>query len=186
MKVILRSFHDNHSTKQLKRKDNQMMELKTSLKVFNEADISVGEGIVTGQIRKRLAGSPDHPSERIMAILATFQPGTLEPLHWHLVEAFHYVISGRAIVRDIEGHAYEVGPGSVIYAPPGITGSHEWDIQEQLQLLAIRATTDAERSLQLTVDPLTKESKIELKQLVGDLIVGGAVNFKKSLYESGA
>jgi quercetin dioxygenase-like cupin family protein len=83
------------------------MELKPSLKVFNEADLPAGQGIVSGQIRKRLAGSPDQPSERIMAILATFQPGTLEPLHWHLVEAFHYVISGRAIVRDIEGHAYE-------------------------------------------------------------------------------
>jgi quercetin dioxygenase-like cupin family protein len=153
------------------------MELKTSLKVFNEADIPAGQGIVSGQIRKRLAGSPDHSSERIMAILATFQPGTLEPLHWHLVEAFHYVISGRAIVRDIEGHTYEVGPGSVIYAPPGITGSHEWEIQEQLQLIAFRATTDSERSLQITVDPSTKESKIELRQLAGDLIVGGSMNF---------
>ena len=158
------------------------MELKSSLSVFNEAEIPAGQGIVSGQIRKRLAGNADHPSERILAILATFKPGTLEPLHWHVVEAFHYVISGRAVVRDIEGHAHEVGPGSVIYAPPGITGSHEWEVQEELQLLAIRATTDVERSLQITVDPSTRESRIELKQLAADLIVGGAVNFKQSLY----
>jgi mannose-6-phosphate isomerase-like protein (cupin superfamily) len=182
MKVLLRSFHNKHSAKRLRRKDNPIMEMKTSLKVFHEADIPAGQGIVSGQIRKRLAGSADHPSDPIMAILATFQAGTLEPLHWHLVEAFHYVISGRAIVRDIEGHVYEVGPGSVIYIPAGITGSHEWDIQEQLQLIAFRATTDSERSLQITVDPSTKQSKIELEQLADDLIVGGAVNFKKSLY----
>jgi mannose-6-phosphate isomerase-like protein (cupin superfamily) len=153
-----------------------MMELKSTLKVFSETDVPPGSGIVPGQIRKRLAGTTEHPSERIMAILASYKPGTVEHLHWHITEAFHFIISGHATVRDIEGHTYDVGPGSVIYAPPGIVGSHEWEVKEGLQLLAIRATTDPERSLQLWVDKSTRESRVALDQL------GGAVDFKKSLY----
>jgi len=159
-----------------------MMELKSTLKVFNEKDVPEGSGIVPGQKRKRIAGSSEHPTERIMSVLASFKPGTLEHLHWHLTEAFHYVISGRAIVRDIEGKTYDVGPGSIIYAPPGIAGSHEWEVKEELNLIAFRATTDPERNLQIWVDRSTKESRIDFDHLVGDVVAGGAVNFRKSLY----
>jgi hypothetical protein len=31
-------------------------------------------------------------------------------------------------MRDIGGNSYPIGPGSAIYAPPGIAGSHEWEI----------------------------------------------------------
>ncbi len=154
------------------------MKMRSTLKVFNEADVPAGPGIVKGQTLKRLGGSAEHPSEKIRVSLATFKPGTLEHLHWHLVESFHYVISGRAVIKDIEGKTYNVGPGSVVYAPPGISGSHEWDIKEELQLLGVRATTDPERNLQITVDESTKESKIELELLFR----WGAVNFSKSLY----
>jgi mannose-6-phosphate isomerase-like protein (cupin superfamily) len=117
-----------------------------------------------------------------MSVLASFKPGTLEHLHWHLTEAFHYVISGRATVRDIEGRTYDVGPGSIIYAPPGIAGSHEWEVKEELKLIAFRATTDPERNLQIWVDRSTRESRIDFDHLVGDVVAGGAVNFRKSLY----
>jgi hypothetical protein len=63
------------------------MELKSTLKVFNESDDPPGSGIVPGQIRKRLAGTAFHPSERIMAIMASDEPGTVEHLHWHITEA---------------------------------------------------------------------------------------------------
>jgi mannose-6-phosphate isomerase-like protein (cupin superfamily) len=110
--------------------------------------------------------------------LATFKPGTLEHLHWHLIEVFYYVISGRAIMRDIEGRTYDVGPGSVVYAPPGIAGSHEWDVIEELQLIAVRATTDPERTIQFTVDKKTMGSHIEFDFLMRR----GGGEFKKSFY----
>lgn len=154
------------------------MELKSTLKVFNESDLPSSPGIARGQTTKRLAGSAEHPSERIGVILASFKPGTIEHLHWHLTEAFHYIISGRGIVRDIEGNSFEVGPGSVVYAPPGILGSHEWEIKEDLQLISIKATTDPEKIIQFTVDKSTMESKVELDYL----IKRGAAALKKSLY----
>ena len=57
---------------------------------------------------------------------ASYKPGTHEQLHWHPIEACYYVISGHATVRNFEGKEHEVGPGSIIYAPPGIEGAHEW------------------------------------------------------------
>jgi hypothetical protein len=65
----------------------------------------------------------------------------------------------------------------VVYAPAGISGSHEWDIQEPLQLVAVRATTDLERGLQFTVDKKTLASTIELDEL----LKRGGAHFK-SLY----
>jgi mannose-6-phosphate isomerase-like protein (cupin superfamily) len=154
------------------------MEVKSTLRIFNEADVPGGPGVVEGQTFKRLAGDEKFPTERIMVGIATFTPGTLEHLHWHPIEVFYYVISGRAVMRDIEGNSYDIGPGSVIYAPPGMEGSHEWDITEALQLIAIRATTDPERNIQFTVDKETKESTAEFDYLVRR----GAVKFRKSLY----
>ena len=108
------------------------MELKSTLKVFNEADLPAVPGVTQGQILKQLAGSAEHPSERLTVRLASFKPGTYEELHWHLIEAFYYVISGRAVMTDIEGKTYDIVPGSVVYAPPGIAGSHSWEIKEAL------------------------------------------------------
>jgi len=143
-----------------------MAELKSTLKVFNAADITGGPGVVKGQTIKRLVGNEERPSERIFTGLASFVPGTYEPLHWHFIEAFYYVISGRAVMKDIEGKTYDIGPGSVVYAPAGIAGSHSWDIKEQLQLITVRATTDPEKIIQFTVDESTKESTIEFDFLM--------------------
>jgi mannose-6-phosphate isomerase-like protein (cupin superfamily) len=95
-----------------------------------------------------------------------------------LIEAFYYVISGRAVMRDIEGKTYDICPGSVIYAPPGISASHSWEIKEQLQLISIRATTDLEKIIQFDVNPSTKDSSVSLTHLE----MRQAINFKKSLY----
>lgn len=142
------------------------MELKSTLKVFNAADVKEGPGIVEGQTIRRLIGNDERPSERIHAILASFIPGIHEPLHWHFIEAFYYVISGRAVMTDIEGKRYDLGPGSVVYAPAGIAGTHDWDIKEQLQLIGVRGTTDPEKMIQFTVDESTKESSIEFEFLM--------------------
>ena len=154
------------------------MEIKSTLKVFNEVDVPYTPGIAQGQEIKRLAGSADHPSERLSVILASFKPGTYEELHWHLVEKFYYVISGRAVMTDIEGKTYDIGPGSVVYATPGITASHSWDIKEPLQLIAIRATADPEKNIQFDVDLATRRSSVSIDYLVERQ----AANFKKSLY----
>ena len=84
------------------------------------------------------------------------------------------MISGHATVRDIEGREYEVSAGSIIYAPPGIAGAHEWEVKESLELLDIRATTETNRKIQYTVDKKTKRSYIDLE----DLAYREAISFK--------
>jgi mannose-6-phosphate isomerase-like protein (cupin superfamily) len=153
------------------------MELKSTLRVFKQEEAPEGPGVVKGQSLKRLAGNAQYPTEKIMVALASFKPGTLEKLHWHLIEVFYFVLSGRAVMRDIEGKTYDIGPESVIYAPAGIAGSHEWDIKEPLQLLSIRATTDLEKNVQFSVDKITKQSSIEFDLLMSR----GGAKFK-SMY----
>lgn len=155
-----------------------ILELKSTIKVTNEADVKPATGVVSGQSVKWLVGAGGGiPSERITVILASFKPGTYEELHWHLIEGVYYVISGRAIMKDIEGKTYNLKPGSVVYAPPGFTASHSWDIKEPLQLICVRATTDPETLFQFTVDK-DKRSSVEFNQLNRR----GAANFRKSLY----
>ena len=153
------------------------MELKSTLRVFNQTEVTEGPGIAKGQTIKVLAGSAQHPTERIRVSLASFKPGTHEYLHWHLIEVFYYVISGRAVMKDIEGKSHDIGPGSVVYAPPGFLGSHSWEIKEQLQLVAVRATTDLEKNIQFDVDESTKQSSVGFDYLINR----GGANFK-SLY----
>ncbi len=157
-----------------------LLDLKPLLKVFNQAEIETRKGVVLGQTAKPLIGGIEGcPSERLRVRLVTFEPGTHEPLHWHLIEALYYVISGRAIMKDIEGKTYELGPGSVVYAPPGIAGSHSWTIQEKLQLVSIRGSNEIETSYQFTVDEDSKRSFIDLSALNK----WGAAKFRRSLYD---
>jgi mannose-6-phosphate isomerase-like protein (cupin superfamily) len=128
------------------------MKLKSALKVFNQSEVPQSPGVISGLTINKLSGSTLHPSEKINVGLATFGPGTHEHLHWHLIETFHYVVAGRAIVRDIEGNTYNVGPGDVIYGPPGIRGAHEWEVKDGLQLLTIKATNAQERAIQFDID----------------------------------
>lgn len=154
------------------------MVIESTLKVFNEADL---EGRprpgVPGQVMKMLVGRQT-PTERMNVALGNFTPGTYAPLHWHFVEVFYYVISGRAVVKDINGKAYNAGPGSVIYAEPGIAGAHSYDIKEPMKLLAVRATTDPEKTLNIVIDDQTKETRIKIETLVRR----GVAKFSKSLY----
>ena len=155
------------------------MDIKSTLSVFNENQIVGAHGVVgAGQLVKQLAGSAEHPTERLTVNLVTFEPGLHEHLHWHLIEVFYYVISGRAEMKDIEGRSYDLGPGSVIYASPGIAGSHSWQIKERLQLIGIRATADPEKTIQFDVNPITKESTMPVERLARRQAIG----FKKSLY----
>jgi mannose-6-phosphate isomerase-like protein (cupin superfamily) len=156
------------------------VELKTALQVFNQSKVRETPGVVPGLTVKKLAGDSAHPSERISVGLATFAPGTHEHLHWHLIETFHYIVAGRGIVRDIEGNSYDVGPGDVVYGPPGMRGAHEWEVKETLQLLTIKATNAPERAIQFNIDRATMESKAEL----GYLVERGAADLKTSFYET--
>ena len=141
------------------------MEIQSTLRVIKEADLKGGVGVVSGQSMKRLVGCPECETDRIRVGLATYAPGTIEELHWHPIEAFYYIISGHAIVRDINGKEYEVGAGTALYCPPGIAGAHEWEVKESLQLLAVRATTETNKKFQFTVDKETKRSYIDLDDL---------------------
>jgi mannose-6-phosphate isomerase-like protein (cupin superfamily) len=142
------------------------MEIKSTLVVVNEREIESQGGVTTGQTLKPIIGNSERPADRIRVALATFEPGTVEALHWHPIEAFYYVISGRATVRDFEGKEYDTGPGTSIYAPAGIAGAHEWEVKEPMQLLSVRASTESARKLQFTVDKETKRSSIDLDELI--------------------
>ena len=142
------------------------MEFESTLRVINKSQVKELPGVVEGQTLQPLVGVPDFPSERVRVAVATFKPGTHEELHWHAIEVFYYVMAGSAIVRDFHGKEYPVASGAAIYAPPGIAGSHEWQVgQDGLQLLSIRATLDGHRRMQFTVDRETKRSYIELDEL---------------------
>lgn len=161
-----------------------MEKLKSTLRVLKEADLESivsksATGPITGErVSKRLAGGDQNPTERIWAGAVTWKPGAWEQMHWHLIEVFYYVISGRAVMKDIEGKTYNIGPGTVIYAPPGIAGAHEWDYRDGLQLLAFRASTNEAARIQFAVDPSTKQSFINYDSLIR----GAGGQFKKSLY----
>ena len=142
------------------------MEIQSTLRVIDKAQVKELPGVVDGQVVQPLVGVPEFPSERVRVAVATFKPGTLEHLHWHAIEVFYYVMAGGATVRDYHGKEYQVGPGAAIYAPAGIAGSHEWQVGEKgLQLLSIRATLEGHKRMQFTVDRETRRSYIELDEL---------------------
>jgi mannose-6-phosphate isomerase-like protein (cupin superfamily) len=151
------------------------MDVQPTLRVINQAEVKEVPGIVNGQTLRPLVGVPEFPSERVRAAVATFKPGVHELLHWHAIEVFYYVLAGSAIVRDYHGKEYPVGPGSAIYAPAGIAGSHEWQVgNDGLQLLSIRAALEGHKRMQFTVDRETRRSYIEFEELA----VMDGVSFK--------
>jgi quercetin dioxygenase-like cupin family protein len=150
------------------------MEIKSTLKVIQAARLRGEEGVIPEQNMKRIVGCPEVPTDRLRIGLASYEPGAKEELHWHPIEAFYFVLSGHATVRDYEGKEYEFEAGSAIYAPPGIAGAHEWEVKEGLTLLAVRATTESDKKLQFTVDKETKRSYIDLS----DLAKRGGISFK--------
>ena len=140
--------------------------IKPNLRVIHESRVKKLPGVVKGQTVQPIVGVPRFPSERVRVAVAKFKAGTHEELHWHAIEVFYYVMAGSAIVRDYRGKKYLVRPGSSIYAPAGIAGSHEWQVGKNgLQLLSIRATLEGHKRMQFTVDRDTKRSYIELEEL---------------------
>jgi len=150
------------------------VEVKSTLKVVNAASLKSHPGVCKGQTMKQLVGFAELPTDRIRVSLATYEAGSHEELHWHPIEAFYFVISGQATVRDIEGKEYEVGPGSFVYAQAGFAGAHEWEVKESLHIMAVRATTEPNRKFQFTIDKKTKRSYIDLEELARR----GGLNFK--------
>ena len=143
-----------------------MTEMKSTLRVFNEADLSDKSSIAKGQSARVIVGTDERPSERLRVLRATLEPGTHVPLHWHAVEKLYYVISGRAVLTDIDGSTSELSAGSVIYVYPGIASSHGWNVTEKMEILGIYATTDPLKGMQFKVDPSTKESSVTVDTLI--------------------
>ena len=151
------------------------MKVKSTLRVINQKRYKGRRGVTDGQTYQRLAGWPEcFTTDRVRIGRATYKPGTYEQLHWHPIEACYYVIAGHATVRNVAGEEFEVGPGSMIYAPPGIAGAHEWEVKEHLELLDIRATNETNRKIQYTVDKKTMRSYIDVE----DLAYREAISFK--------
>lgn len=65
------------------------MELKSTLRVINQAQVQELPGVVEGQTLRQLVGCPEFPSERVRVAVATFKAGTHEHLHWHAIEVFY-------------------------------------------------------------------------------------------------
>ena len=150
------------------------MQVKSTMKVIDAAKVEKKEGMARkGHTIQTLVGT-DIPADRMRVAVASYEPGVLEKLHWHPIEALYYIISGHVIVRDIEGREFELGPGMAIYCPPGIAGAHEWETKDHVQLLAVRGTTESDRKLQFTVDPQTMRSYVDLE----DLARSEAISFK--------
>ena len=142
------------------------MDIRSTLRVYDQADVPGAPGVTEGQTYQKLIGVAERPTDRVRVGRATYVPGTYEQLHWHPIEALYYVISGQATVRDVEGTERLVGPGSIVYAPAGMGGAHEWEVGESLELLDIRATNEASRKMQFTVDRATLRSHIDVEDLV--------------------
>jgi len=150
------------------------MQVKSTLRVLDAAKIDKKEGMAKkGHTIQTFVGTAI-PADRMRVALASYEPGVLEKLHWHPIEAFYYIISGHVIVRDIEGREFELGPGMAIYCPPGIAGAHEWETKDHVQLLAVRGTVESDRKLQFTVDRDTMRSYVDLE----DLARSEAISFK--------
>lgn len=143
-----------------------MADVRATLRIHHVAEVAGRPGPAgPGQAYQALIGTEERPTDRVRLGRSTYEPGTVEALHWHPIEALYYVVSGHATVRDVEGREYEVEPGSVVYAPAGLAGAHEWQVHESLELLDIRATNDPSRKLQLTVDRKTLRSSIDVEEL---------------------
>lgn len=142
------------------------MEIEASLRITHESSVPGRPGPAgPGQRYQALVGTDEQPTDRVRLGRSTYEAGTLERLHWHPIEALYYVVSGSATVRDIEGREHPVSAGSIVYAPAGLAGAHEWQVHEALELLDIRATNEASRKLQFTVDRETLRSSIEVDEL---------------------
>lgn len=141
------------------------IELNPILQVRNQSEIEGRRGVVDGQTYQTLLGDGGRGTDRVRLGRATYKPRTLEPLHWHPIEALYYVIGGSATVRNVVGDEFPVSAGSYIYAPAGIEGAHEWEVDDYLELLDIRATNVASRKFQYTVDKATMRSFIDLPEI---------------------
>lgn len=150
------------------------VQIESTLLVLNEADVKAAPGVTQGQTLKALIGSGKNKTERLRVAFANYEPNTIEQLHWHPIEACYFVVSGHAIVRDINGKEYPAPAGTIIYCPPGIAGAHEWEVKEKMQLLSIRASTQSDKKLQFTVDKATRRSYVDLD----DLVKRDAISFK--------
>jgi quercetin dioxygenase-like cupin family protein len=139
--------------------------LNPVLQVRNQSETEGRVGVVPGQTYQTLIGDGGRGTDRVRLGRATYQPSTLEPLHWHPIEALYYVIAGSATVRNVAGEEFPVTGGSYIYAPAGIEGAHEWEVDDHLELLDIRATNVASRKFQYTVDKSTMRSYIDLSEV---------------------
>ena len=75
------------------------MNIESTLLVLNHAEVKAGPGVTQGQSLKAMIGSGKHKTDRIRVAMASYEPGTIEQLHWHPIEACYYVIAGHATVR---------------------------------------------------------------------------------------
>ncbi len=70
-----------------------------------------------GTARRRDLGAFSAPACRILAV--SFEPGARTHWHSHADGQVLYVLAGRGRVGTRQGGHDEIGPGDLVYAPPG-------------------------------------------------------------------
>ena len=94
-----------------------LKKIKPTMRIVSRHKVKDTPGIIKGQTVRPLCGAKQVPSERIRVGLAQFKPNLHEHLHWHPIEVFYYVLKGSAVVHDLAGKAYKVGPGDFMAHP---------------------------------------------------------------------
>lgn len=144
-------------------------QLKTTLNFQQVQDVKAQPGQAgKGHMVKRLIGGHVTPTERVEYLWNEYEIGVREPLHWHLTEMAYYVVSGKAVLRDIRGKTYELTPDTLVYAPAGIAGSHSFEAKTKLEMLELNvyAGIDGPNMPWILVDEKTKMSTIEFDNIL--------------------
>ena len=144
-------------------------QLKSTLKFQQVEEVKAVPGQAgKGHTVKRMVGGPVTPTEQIEYIWNEYEPGVREPLHWHICEMAYYIVSGRAVLKDIKGKTYDLDPETLVYAPAGINGAHSFEAKTKLKMVELNAYADIEGPgvPWIIVDEKTKESTIELGSIL--------------------
>jgi mannose-6-phosphate isomerase-like protein (cupin superfamily) len=150
--------------------------INSSLVIVNEENVEARPSARhPGMTTKRLIGvGTPHPTERVYSVIAGYTAGAEEKLHWHLCEHAYYILEGNGVLKDIEGNHIDLRPGTLIYCPAGIGGSHAWRSETKMRLMSLGVWNDTVQIPQFDVDDKTGGSSLEPRYLID----AGLLKFK--------
>jgi hypothetical protein len=148
---------------------NLSKQLKTTLNFQQVQDLKAVPGQAgKGHTVRRLVGGKVTPTEQVEYLWHEYEQGVREPLHWHIHEMAYYIVSGKAVLRDIRGKTHDLAPVTLVYAPAGISGAHSFEAKTKLEMLEldVYAEIDGPSMPWILVDEKTKMSTIEFESIL--------------------